>query len=70
MRFDKKDKTPRGLVFTQKHMFVYESCTLVTSIGESAPSHKGRWIWYTGAGFNGRVNAFTRVDSACPVADQ
>ena len=49
MRFDKK----RGLVFTQKHIFVYESCTLVTSIGESAPSHKGRWIWYTGCIISG-----------------
>ena len=25
---------------------------------------------HTGAGFNGRVNGFTHVDSACPIVDQ
>ena len=33
-------------------------------------AEKEGFVCNAGAGFNGRVNAFTRVDSARPVADQ
>ena len=33
-------------------------------------AHLANYVYCTGAGFNGRVHGFTRVDSARPVPDQ